>query len=192
MRDRETDSWWSIMTSSSIGGPLEDQDLVELPASEKTTWKDWRARHPETKVLSVGGVEHVTKNPYDNYFSNEETFRNLEVSDRRLPPKTPIFAFWVDGHAFAVPHSRFLGGKLLSSKKLGGRWLLVLRDDGAAIFESTRAFLVPSAEIRRGTDPKPLLPSTGAPLPDGYEAVTGFDTFWYNWVSVHPDTRLLK
>ena len=32
MRDRETDSWWSIMTSEAIGGELDGADLVELPA----------------------------------------------------------------------------------------------------------------------------------------------------------------
>ena len=46
MRDRETDSWWSIMTSNAIGGELEGAELVELPVGEKTTWGAWRARHP--------------------------------------------------------------------------------------------------------------------------------------------------
>ena len=59
MRDRETDSWWSIMTSDAIGGALDGADLEELPYGEKATWGDWKRRHPETTVLSVDGVEHV-------------------------------------------------------------------------------------------------------------------------------------
>ena len=74
MRDRETDSWWSIMTSDAIGGELDGTDLVELPRGEKVTWKDWRGRHPGTLVLSVEGEEHVENNPYDNYFTSESTF----------------------------------------------------------------------------------------------------------------------
>ena len=35
MRDRETDSWWSIMTSDAIGGQLDGADLEELPYGEK-------------------------------------------------------------------------------------------------------------------------------------------------------------
>ena len=58
MRDRETDSWWSIMTSDAIGGELEGDELEELPLGEKSTWKDWVARHPQTLVLSVEGREH--------------------------------------------------------------------------------------------------------------------------------------
>ncbi len=48
MRDRETDSWWSIMTSAAIGGELDGTDLVELPYGEKTTWGKWRKRYPDT------------------------------------------------------------------------------------------------------------------------------------------------
>ena len=84
MRDRETDSWWSIMTSDSIGGPLDGADLEELPYSEKATWGEWKAKHPDTVILSVNGVEHELNNPYDNYLESEGTFRDLEISDKRL------------------------------------------------------------------------------------------------------------
>ncbi len=65
MRDRETDSWWSIMTSRAIGGPLDGAQLVELPVSTKSTWGQWRRAHPRTLVLSVDGVEYVESNPFD-------------------------------------------------------------------------------------------------------------------------------
>ena len=71
MRDRETDSWWSIMTSQAIGGDLEGADLVELPYSEKVTWAEWRARYPDSLVLSVEGRQHEPKNRYDNYFASD-------------------------------------------------------------------------------------------------------------------------
>ncbi len=93
MRDRETDSWWSIMTSTAIGGELEGEQLVELPISEKATWGDWSARYPDTLVLSIDGEEHVPENRYDNYFASDGTFRDLEIDDNRLPPKAPIFSF---------------------------------------------------------------------------------------------------
>ena len=109
MRDRETDSWWSIMTSDAIGGTLDQTRLTELPVGEKAQWRDWRARHPTTKVLSIGGVQHVENNPYDNYFDSEETFRGLTVADERLPPKENIYSFHRDGVPYAVPHSAYAG-----------------------------------------------------------------------------------
>ena len=89
MRDRETDSWWSIMSSKAIGGELDGVQLTELPVGEKVTWRNWSARHPATLVLSVDGVEHVDSNPYDNYFASEQTFRDLEIEDQRLEPGEP-------------------------------------------------------------------------------------------------------
>jgi len=201
MRDRETDSWWSIMTSKGIGGSLEDRDLVELPVSEKTQWKDWRERHPETLVLSVDGSEHVDKNPYDGYFDGDRTFRNLEVSDKRLPAKEPIFSFWLDGKPWAVPHSAFEGGQIFSGGALGNRRIMLYRSRGAAIFESTRAFLLEVGST--GSSYVDILPkadsldesslgssrsSSARPM----DPIPGFDTFWYNWVAVNEDTQLLR
>ena len=40
MRDRETDSWWSIMTGEAIGGELQGAPLDELTNWEKARWGD--------------------------------------------------------------------------------------------------------------------------------------------------------
>lgn len=188
MRDRETDSWWSIMTSDAVGGPLDGTDLVELPVGEKTTWSAWVARHPETTVLSVDGVEHVESNPYDDYFSSTATFRDLEVADRRLAAKEPIFSFRLDGRPWAVPHTAFAGGALLAPESLGGRALLLYRDAGAPVFASTAAWLV-SAQAADGADAQELL---AGPKGDGIEPLAGFDTYWYTWVAVNQETELVR
>ncbi len=138
MRDRETDSWWSIMTSDAIGGELDGVELVEFPRGEKVTWKDWRRRHPDTLVLSVDGEEHIENNPYDNYFDSEGTFRDLEIDDHRLAPKDSIYSFWRDDEPYAVPHTAFAGGKVLEVEGWGDQRLFLYRGKKAAIFESSR------------------------------------------------------
>ncbi len=55
MRDKETDSYWSIMTGDAIAGDLKGTPLEEWPLGEKAQWGDWSARHPDTLVLSVNG-----------------------------------------------------------------------------------------------------------------------------------------
>jgi hypothetical protein len=50
MQDKETDSYWSIMTGDS---------LAELPLGVKSQWKDWVASHPDTVVLSVEGADEI-------------------------------------------------------------------------------------------------------------------------------------
>ena len=39
MRDRETDSWWSIMTSTAIGGALQGAELVANSVEERAPMK---------------------------------------------------------------------------------------------------------------------------------------------------------
>lgn len=189
MRDRETDSWWSIMSSDSIGGELEGTDLEELPLGEKVQWKDWRARHPDTLVLSVDGVEHERNNPYDNYFSSDGTFRGLHVDDDRLPPKEPIYAFFHDASAFAIAHARFEGGRLFELGGAAGKHLLVHRPPGASVFASSAAWFV-DAEAAQGKEVEALLAAARRGS-EGFDPVGGFDTYWYTWVAVNPQSRLL-
>ena len=189
MRDRQTDSWWSIMTASAIGGPLTGTSLKELPVSEKTTWKSWRERYPNTLVLSVQGLEHVENNPYDNYFRSDDTFRNTAVKDGRLPPKAPIYAFWLEGVAYAVPHSAFAGGKILKAP-IPGASLLLARPVDASIYASSEAWLV-RREIPPDITPATLLGELKAGTLPGAERLGGFDTFWYTWVGVNEGSKVL-
>lgn len=191
MRDRETDSWWSIMTSDAIGGDLSGTDLVELPLGEKTTWGDWRRRHPDTVVLSVEGREHVENNPYDNYFASEGTFRDLVIEDQRLAAKAPVYVFWLGGEPWAVAHSAFSGGRVLELEGIESR-ALMYRDPDAAIFESTRAYLVDPGVARPGRTVEELLALAESSSEAGIEPLPGFDTFWYSWVAVNTETRLVE
>ncbi len=56
--DWETGSMWYRLPGrpglTAIAGPLADHVLVPL-ALERTSWPDWRARHPDTRVLPPAG-----------------------------------------------------------------------------------------------------------------------------------------
>lgn len=185
MRDRETDSWWSIMTSEAIGGELDGADLVELPYGEKTTWGDWRARHPDSLVLTVAGRQHEAHNPYDEYFSSDRTFRDLEINDRRLAAKEPIFSFFLDGRPHAVPHAAVAGRRLF---EVAGNRLLLIREPGAAMLASTRAWRVPEGAAGELSE----LPPDGKLRANGFVPLAGIDTFWYNWAAVNEDSTILR
>jgi hypothetical protein len=185
MRDRETDSWWSIMTSQAIGGDLEGADLVELPYSEKVTWADWRARYPDSLVLSVEGRQHEPKNRYDNYFASEGTFRDLEVADRRLEPKEPIFGFSLDGKSYVVPHSAVEGRRLFEA---GAARLLFFRQPGAEMFASTKAWKVPTGVSGAAGE----LPPDSELEAAGFTPLGGIDTFWYTWAAVNQESEILR
>ena len=201
MQDRETDSYWSIITETAIHGEAQGQGLRKLSGAVKTTWGDWRRQYPHSKVLSVDGVEHVETNPYSNYFASDGTFRDLGSHDERLPAKEQIFVFHRDGRAHAVPHRSFLGGALVS---LGDRTLFVHRAKDDALYRSTAAFLLRDGVKveRQGGSFLASMGETSASWNvvdrrfDGgeglFESFEGFDTFWYIWSNTNPNSEILE
>lgn len=189
MRDRETDSWWSLMSSSGIGGELEGTRLKELPGSVKTTWGQWRAEHPDTLILSVDGKQHEENNPYDNYFTSEGTFRGIEVSDDRLPPKEPVYSFWFDGKPMAIANSAIEGGALVRLDDED--WGLFYREPDVSVFASSRAYRLRADQVGEKPDAGKLLARIDSGELEPAEAFGGFDTYWYNWILVNPESGLL-
>ena len=190
MRDRETDSWWSMMSARAIGGSLDGQPLAEMPIGEKLPWGEWQRRHPDSLVLSVNGEEHAENNPYDSYFGGEGTFRDVEVSDDRLKPKAPIYSFRSANKEFAVPHASIEGGALLRHDSMPGRRLLFHRPVGASIHRSTVAFSIPALAAESGEAAELALRASTGQI-EGAEPLGGFDTFWYTWVHVNPESEIL-
>ena len=199
MRDRETDSWWSIITGDAVGGELAGRKLDELPVSEKVRWGEWKARYPETLVLSVDGEEHDPRNPYAGYFRSERTFQRIEAKDPRLPAKEPVFAFEMDGARCAVPHAAIEGGAVAV---FGSETVFIYRREGADVFESSHAWVAPGAGGRFEIGPDGWTDTeTGAVYKEGAgfkgregerERLAGFDTFWYNLANIVSGSVLLE
>ncbi len=194
MQDKETDTYWSIMTGTALSGEFKNTHLAELPYGAKAQWKDWVARHPETLVLSVGGVEHEENNPYDNYFKSDDVFRGAKAKDTRLKDKASIYAFQIDGQAYAVPFAGFENGGVFD---LGEREVFLFRPPDVEIFYSTLAFVTTGSGFEL-SDGEWRHTASGATFDAAsgafgeVEPLDGFDTFWFNWSMIHPDTEILK
>lgn len=199
MQDKETDSFWSIMTGDAVKGDLAGTPLRELSVGTKVQWREWKAAHPDTLVLSVGGVEHIDNNPYDNYLRSDAGFRDAEAKDKRLPTKAPVFSFQLAGVPYAAPFETFEGGRTFSIGE--DVRLFLFRPKVAEVFYSTLAFRsdgVGFAEkdggwYHLGSGAR-FDPESGRFLGGEGEVpgrLEGFDTFWFNWSMTHPDTRIL-
>lgn len=196
MQDKETDSYWSIMTGDSIAGQHKGTRLRELPVGKKAQWKEWVAEHPDTLVLSVDGVEEGDYG-YEEYFESDEGFGGLEASDARLATKQPIYSFQIDGKAYAVPFTAFEGGAAFRIKGAGE--IFLYRPADVAIFYSTHAFQSSGFENRDGHWHDAASGARFDPGKGVFEGgqgaspsrLPGFDTFWYNWSLIHPDTEIL-
>jgi len=197
MADRETDSYWSILTGDALAGPMEGTELEELPLGIKARWDDWVAEHPDTSVLSVDGQEHVEDNPYKSYFASDAPPWGADSWDERLPPKQPIYAFQRNGRKYAVPFATFEGGTVFELEE-GGDEVFLYRPEGEAIFYSTLGWV---GDFEIGEDGRVRHIATGAVFDPGRERfigaegevprLEGFDTFWYHWSKTHPGTAVL-
>ncbi len=195
LQDKETDTYWSIMTGQALAGPLKGTKLVELPVSEKTTWKKWREEHPDTLVLSVGGREDAP-DVYARYFQSRRGFRGEQARDDRLGTKEPIFAFRWKGVPYAVRSKSIERGKVIRLDD--GTSVFLYRPRKASIFEGTEAYVSSAGFEKKGGVWTEL--GSGARFdPEAEEfrggevaRLGGFDTFWYNWSLNNPHTKLLK
>jgi hypothetical protein len=199
LQDKETDSYWSIMSGKSLAGEFEGTRLEELPLGIKIQWKDWRGQHPDTLVLSVEGVEYNPDNPYEDHLSSKESFDGSQADDRRLPAKEPVYAFRIGARPFAGPTTALEGGAVFHVDQHD---LFLYRPPGAAIFLSTVAFRAPGQAFDYKDDAW-LHIGSGARFDEdrgvfegkaGHDVarLDGFDTFWFNWSMTHPDTEVLE
>lgn len=202
MQDRETDTYWSILTDEAVHGADKGARLRQLPGSRKMTFGQWKALHPETKVLSVEGKEHVESSPYEKYFASDKGFRDLGATDKRLDDKTQIFGFHLSDKSYVVPHSVFSDGgaeievegrkiflyRLADDSHYQGTVALLLgkdyhlqKEDGAWVLGTPAGRTISFKVDRR---------SFGAPVSVA-RPIAGFDTFWYQWSLTNPGTVII-
>ncbi len=122
-------------------------------------------------------------------------FRSQRASDNRLPSKAPIFAFRLDGKAYAVTHDGIEGGR---TARVGDAVLFFYRRPGSAMFASTAAFAAGSYASQSGAWIETESGCRFDPDPRTFEGkscpsrINGFDTFWYTWSLNNPTVTLLK
>lgn len=164
--DLETESLWSQVMMEAVTGDLKGERFQAVVASH-TSWKDWRARHPETLVLSrdTGFSRNYSRDPYSGYELSRDLYFPVKHQDRRHHPKASILGLVVNGKAKAYPFSELdqAGGRVVD--QLGGKKVTVVFDEEAV---SARVY---SEE--------------GKELP----ALTAF---WFAWIAFHPETAVFS
>jgi hypothetical protein len=149
MFDWETGSYWHQVIGEAIVGPLTGERLVMLP-SRMVTWSDWKALHPDSRVLSkdlgllrggLFGGNPCERDPFVGYDErvNSGGFAfpvSPDKLDDRLLPGVSVLAVEVDGvHvAFSIPTDR----RSLINGTVSGRAIVVFTEPtargGAAFF----------------------------------------------------------
>ncbi len=163
MYDHQSESLWSQLAQRAVSGTMNRRTLRPLPI-EVTTWHDWRARRPQTLVLSAdtGHSRDYRRDPYADYRLSPEIMFPIGEIDPRLAPKDIVVGVRIGETAKAYPLATLLGGSFRD--EVGGHSLLVDWDPVARRATISEA------------DSGEVLPSVVA--------------YWFAWDAFHPDAEL--
>lgn len=205
MFDAETNSLWSTIEGRPVVGPLAQSGIsLKYRPVVTTIWREWRAAHPETTVLSLDTGhqrDYAEGAAYRSYFSQDELMFEVPAEDKRLKRKAEVVTFLARAerqttavaldatflrrnpvHAFSAGGLNFVA---LTSEAGANRIYRVgetrfVRASGQAVFDDQgRAWLLDEAHLRGPNgELKPREPARR--------------TFWFAWFAQFPQTIVIK
>ncbi|MEO1491447.1 MAG: DUF3179 domain-containing protein [Pseudomonadota bacterium] len=189
MFDRQTRSLWNQFTGEPVGGPLAHSGIrLKIRPVTITSWADWRARHPESRVLSLetGHIRDYDSGVvYRDYFASPDLMFPTLVDQTRLGQKDYVYGIRVAGGAKAWPLAAFEGGRVVNDQV--GFSNVVLIGDAATwtVRAYDRGDRVFSGDGQTVTDPvgawqiteDALVGPSGERLP----RVPGHIAYWFAW-----------
>jgi len=220
MYDRQTESLWPQLTGQAAIGVLTDTTLTAIPMGV-VAWDDFRDANPTALVLSrdTGFDRPYGQNPYVGYDDPDGglLFGVPGRLDGRLPVKERVVGVSDGASSVAVVRSSLVEASP-REVTVGERDLVLMHKPGqtSALDASTVsggadigtvAVYVPVVDGRRlhfqaagegfrdretGSRWNILGHATGGPLKGAQlRPYRHLDTFWFAWVTFHPDTELL-
>jgi len=198
MYDRATEAWWPQILATSIPGPWnsapETRSLREFRLVW-TTWKQWRERNPETKVLSTetgfannyGRDPYGSYNPKGGYYNSENTlFEPLSQDDRFSKKHVVLGARTPDG-AVAFDKATLLENRSITGE-LGETPLVAIADrrlDTGYVYLNPEELSVSFDGESVAIDGEMYDPDT-LPL----ARIHTFDAMWFAWNGYYPDANV--
>jgi len=150
MYDTATNSLWNQFTGRPIVGPLTGSGIVlKTRPVVISSWADWKARHPGTKVLALETGhrrDYSTGAAYGRYFASPELMFPTNVDQSKLKQKDYVFALRSSGAERAWPLRLFEGGAVINDR--AGILDMVLIGDAAT--RTVRAYRSEGLTFERG------------------------------------------
>ncbi|MBM3735862.1 MAG: DUF3179 domain-containing protein [Acidobacteria bacterium] len=139
MFDANSLSLWNQFTGEPVFGKLV-ASKIKLPVLPLvlTSWQEWRARHPDTKVLDINTGhkrQYEVGATYGRYFGSAGTMFPVWKQSARLPKKARVYALRVDGAPKAYPLDELNKAGGVANDELGARTVLVIHKDAVGQVE---------------------------------------------------------
>ncbi len=137
MYDHQTETLWSGVTGEALQGKLKGKQLKILAAQPKVRWDQWKTTYPDSKVLTLYGLQDSDEDGYADYHFGPMTgIVPVQHRDDRLHPKAKVMAIRIGDQARAYPLELFKEKKLLTDR-VADKDLVVYRDpasEASAVF----------------------------------------------------------
>lgn len=169
--DRQTETLWSQILSKAISGPMVNSTLKMLPSS-LTSWKTWKQKHPNTKVLSTntGFTKDYNRSPYGDYDNNRSLYFQVSAESKKYHPKERVLGISINGKFKSYP---FVELARLKQSKQGKK--LTLHDS----FDGKELVIDFDTENRDAV----IKDKAGNIIPS-------INSFWFAWFAFHPGTDI--
>ena len=169
-----------------------------------TTWKEWRTRHPDTRVLSLDTGhrrDYSEGAAYSDYFGTQRLMFTVPRHDARLPNKAEVLALRLPqagGETLAIA-ADFLAARPLYQDRVGSLNMVVLTDASGAnrVYESRELAFTSwdkVATVRDSLGRTWRMDESRLSGPNGetLNRLPAHRAFWFGWHAAFPDTRLVK
>ena len=163
--DYKTDSLWSQIMSKAISGPMQGTGIEAVPVAH-TTWRDWKARHPDTQVLIVNMVLSLrySSDPYARYQSSDRLMFPVARKNGAYKNKEHVVGLTIDGAHKAYPFRE-------------------LRATGKSMIKDVVAGKIVTIEWHESENYARVLDADGNELPSVI-------VYWFAWYAFHPSTTV--
>ena len=197
MYDRETETLWSHFTGEGLAGPNKGKKLKMLQSTPRALWSDWVAAYPETKVLEINGMTHVSASRYAGYFNDQTAFGTQSGggTDKRYQGKALVLGILVGDLRTAIPFS-YLADRGIVEATAGKQRIAIYMDSETRLFgavELPDGIDLTSVSDRRFTtsDGKSFSIADGSGDDGSLTMLPAIRTYWFAWSDHYPETELI-
>ena len=205
MYDKETQSLWSTFSGSPVVGSLVGKGIkFQHRYVVTTTWGEWKARHPQSQVLSLntGYKRNYDEGiAYKDYFATDRLMFAVPTLDRRLKNKAEVLGIILNEYpnkplAISV---EYLAKNQVYHGRIENQTFVALTDKSGAIrvYENNglkfikwdkQTRLVDEGGMKWTLTESKLTNRHGAEL----YRLPANRAFWFGWYSAYSHTQLVK
>ncbi len=204
MYDKKTQSLWNTLWGKPVVGPLVGKNIeFERLSVITTTWKEWKRRHPETRVLSLDTGhrrDYGEGVAYKDYFATDDLMFAVPKRDRRLKNKSEVLGLvFADSPDLPLAISAdYLAEHPVYQGRLGKTHFVVFTDATGA----NRVYDSQSIRFRSWDQDQTAIDENGDMwrlsesrllTADGRELyrLPAHRAFWFGWFSAYSHTALV-